>query len=194
MGVAGRRAKRHAPREALARRLLSRWAMRNSALLPVLALGLSGCALTFDLAGGPRNEHLSFSPAAIDEALKPRLEGSPEARAELERLQSRKHTTTIFTWTGIASLAPCLGASLLTSGGVTSDSDLTWIIATCGTSIAVNLVSLGVALAIGPSEDDYADVLRIYNREHPETPWTSKELGVDAPAPAVAGAQAHAAR
>ncbi len=149
----------------------------KTALLGAWLLLSSGCAFNFDLVGGPRHEVLSLRTNELDTQLEQRVHESPSAMATLQSVRTRKRVGTVLTWVGIGSLAPCLAVSYFSTKGA---SGLAPIIATCGASIALNLVSLFV----NPWPSAWGTVLLAHNEDFPATPWSSRFLGVPPPAPA----------
>ncbi len=139
-------------------------------LLISLLLTSSGCAFTFDLAGGPRHERFELPGQDVENHLEKHVSESPKAMAALETVRAKKKVGTIFTWVGIGSIAPCLLSSYTAKG----DAGLALVAATCGASILVNVISLFV----NPWPWHYADILRGYNEDFPATPWSSDRFGV----------------
>lgn len=142
----------------------------RTVLACVLLSMTSGCAFTFDLAGGPRHERLVLPAQDVEEHLAKHVSESPKAMAALDTVRAKKKLGTVFTWVGVASFAPCL----LTSMSAKGDSGIALTVAACGASIAINLISLFV----NPWPGHYADILRGYNEDFPATPWASERFGV----------------
>jgi hypothetical protein len=140
------------------------------ALLCLVLCAAPGCAFTFDLAGGPRHERLELPAQDLENQLEKHVSESPRAMAALETVRAKKRVGTVFTWLGIGSIVPCTLASMSAKG----DAGFALVVATCGASIAINVISLFV----NPWPWHYADILRGYNEDFPATPWSSDRFAV----------------
>ncbi|MFT3712837.1 MAG: hypothetical protein QM817_34730 [Archangium sp.] len=140
----------------------------------VVSVVSSGCAFTFDLAGGPRREAVAISERKLESELEARVSESPRAMSTLRGVQTRKRVGTVLTWTGLGSLVPCLGLSAVSSVSKDAGSLLVPLLSVCAVSIAINLV----AVFVNPWPTTWGSVLRSYNEDFPETPWSSDSMGV----------------
>lgn len=141
----------------------------------VAAVLLSGCAMTFDLVGGPRNERSSLPARDVLEAMEPKVKTSASAVSAIASLRTRSRVGNVLTWSGLGMLAPCIGVPALSKR--LTDVTLGVMVATCSTTIVLEVIALFVLPKLG----DYGSVLRAFNADFPETPFTSVALGVEAP-------------
>ncbi len=140
-----------------------------------------GCSSsTHKIVGGQARVQLQVEESKLGEALVPLVEDTPKAKAELDSLKTDSAFATALT---VAASVFSLGSLSLTVVGVTRFRDQRWkfvLAALSSTALGSLLRLLGVLLR--PQKTDYAKVLQLYNRSHPEHPYIAPTIG-----PALAG-------
>jgi hypothetical protein len=148
-------------------------------LAPLLGVTAGACG-PLQVAGGPNRTTHTLNPANLGGELRPLVQDEPLAVAKLNRVERNRSISQVFLWSGFGALGGCL---LLSNQSLqqrrTSDTAFGLIVGTCGLSIGLEVMSIVFA----PTHGDYGDVLRVYNAQHPATPWSSDRLGVEAPLP-----------
>lgn len=152
-----------------------RKAMLGAAALALLASACGGS--TVHLVGGPRNARLTLSDD-VDGDLRPRVSGSSEATRLLDERASAATTSYVLAGIGLGFLVPCLIFTNPELFEPSLTSPVFWTgIGSCGVTVVLNVVGL----AIHEGRPGLDRVLESHNRQVPQAPWYSTELGVPPP-------------
>lgn len=148
-------------------------------ILGGLVVGLlsSGCAMTFDLVGGPKNQRTSLSARDALDALQPKVSASKGALDALQTVRTRARVGNVLLYSGMGFLVPCIGAPMLSRGF--SDVTAAVTVSSCATTLALEVI----AIVVLPKMGAYGDILRAFNADFPATPFSSVAMGVEAPPP-----------
>jgi hypothetical protein len=139
--------------------------------LPVLCL-LAACAVPFEISGGPDRSTHRVDRNKLGEGIRPLVTDEPAALAELDHLDTRETRSSIFIYSELGFLVPCIA---LPAVDKYEGNALFWTgIGACGVTVVLGII--GVIDA--PKQGDYADVLRTYNARHPDGRWISADLDV----------------
>lgn len=70
---------------------------------------LSGCAMTFDLVGGPKSERTSLGGRALLDEMEPKVRESKGAMDALASVRTRSRAGNVLLYSGMGFLVPCIG-------------------------------------------------------------------------------------
>ena len=139
----------------------------------VIASLTSACAGSFDVTGGPTGKRVQVKVARD---IRPLVEDDAAALEQQSRLEGREAMGKIFLYAELGMLAGCLLLPRVDSYDLGAG---TWT----GIGMCAGTLVLGIAAVIVlPGKHAYGESLRVYNRNHPQTPYLAPQLGVTAPA------------
>jgi len=134
----------------------------------------SGCAGTFEVSGGPQAVHVQVRKSKLLEDLRPLVAGDPRATGRIDAIGRRETHSKILLGAEFAMLIGCIA---LTSSDSLEPTTTTYT----GIGFCAATIALGVATVIvTPKMSTYGQPLKLFNEDHPETPFVAPRLGVSA--------------
>ena len=145
---------------------------RRDLLATLVAFFFSACT-HYDIIGGRDHVNIAPKPSEFAEQVMPVVSDSDEAIAKVQAIAQKTKQAEVFSTLGWVSWAIGVGVG---GYGLESDSSsVSWGGTAC---MAVSAVFFAIKAYVSPEDDDYAAVLRAYNKSVPEYPLKSTELKV----------------